>query len=461
MSVQGNPHQAFVTGNAQFNHKVRIKLLPRVTCPHCWHVFPPEEAVWIAVSPGLLGDRKLGASFPRRFLPTRFTADGGALDIHGGVCKDVACPRCHLLVPKPLFEFPSLICSITGSPSCGKSYFLTAMSWTLRHVLPRHFQVLFSDADPHFNHFLNSWENKQFRATDYCKPVLLHKTEEQGELYNEVFTDGRVLRFPKPFMFTLLPMDQHYLGGERFRAARVLCLYDNAGESFYPGRDVIDNPVTQHLSRAKAILFLFDPTQDARFRSACREVCGDTCWREYVVDSRQDVILSELARRVKRYRGLKETEKCDSPLFIIATKLDVWRPLLNWNFDFHAPISPDASGTGSVLDAGLLAVASAKVRALLNQYVPEIVAAAESFAKRVVYIPVSATGGPPELSEKGEKLGFRPDRVKPMWVEVPMLMVLSGVKPDLVRVLLTERGRSLESAMPSQAPYETPSGDYP
>ena len=38
--------------------------------------------------------------------------------------------------------------SIMGSPSCGKSYFLAAMTWRLRKVLPRYFGLSFGDADP-------------------------------------------------------------------------------------------------------------------------------------------------------------------------------------------------------------------------------------------------------------------------------------------------------------------------
>ena len=57
-----------------------IKLCPRVTCPHCWHNFAPEQALWIAEHPDLLGDSRLGADQPQRFLPTRFSVEGAALD---------------------------------------------------------------------------------------------------------------------------------------------------------------------------------------------------------------------------------------------------------------------------------------------------------------------------------------------------------------------------------------------
>ena len=57
--------------------------------------------------------------------------------------------------------------------------------------------------------------------------------------------------------------------------ARVLCVYDNAGEHFSPGEESASSPVTQHLARSAAVVFLYDPTQDPRFRAACRGLSED------------------------------------------------------------------------------------------------------------------------------------------------------------------------------------------
>ena len=45
-----------------------VKLLPLVTCPHCWERFPPEEILWISEHVDLLGDRLLGPEQQQRFL---------------------------------------------------------------------------------------------------------------------------------------------------------------------------------------------------------------------------------------------------------------------------------------------------------------------------------------------------------------------------------------------------------
>src|SRR4051794_14371504 len=122
------------------------RLLRRVTCPHCWTAFPPENVLWIAAHPELLGDTKLGPEDPQRFLPSRFNVDGNALDSKGFVPPSLACPHCHLPAPRALLEAEPFFVSILGTPACGKSYFLTAMTWQLRSILTLEFGVSFADA---------------------------------------------------------------------------------------------------------------------------------------------------------------------------------------------------------------------------------------------------------------------------------------------------------------------------
>jgi len=52
-------------------------LLPRATCPHCWHIFEPQDSLWIASHPTLRGDPRLQGDAYRRFLPSRFTVKAG------------------------------------------------------------------------------------------------------------------------------------------------------------------------------------------------------------------------------------------------------------------------------------------------------------------------------------------------------------------------------------------------
>jgi hypothetical protein len=139
----------------------------------------------------LVGDPLLGSDAQQRFLPTRFDADGLAIDVKGVGCQQLACPRCHLIVPRAVVEMEPLFISILGAPAAGKSYFLAAMTWLLRSTLPKYFRLEFADADPQANLILNAYEEKLFLNAKPDQLAILPKTELQGDLYQSVrFHDG-------------------------------------------------------------------------------------------------------------------------------------------------------------------------------------------------------------------------------------------------------------------------------
>jgi hypothetical protein len=76
---------------------------------------------------------------------------------------------------------------------------------------------------------------------------------------------------------------------------------------------------------------------------------------------------------------------------------------------------------------------SSSIRSLLRRHVPQIVATAESFVDpaKVLYLPVSATGGAPQRDEQGN-LRHRVKDLNPIWAEVPLLYVLSQFVPGLI-----------------------------
>ena len=73
-----------------------LTIRSRITCPHCWNEFAPEESLWISEHPDLIGDTRLGPEYAIRFLPSRFTAEGDAIDSEGQRTSRLACPACHL-----------------------------------------------------------------------------------------------------------------------------------------------------------------------------------------------------------------------------------------------------------------------------------------------------------------------------------------------------------------------------
>src|ERR1700722_8882187 len=158
------------------------RILARVTCPHCWEHFSPERVLWISEHADLLGDPRLGPEHQQRFLPTRFTLAGQAIDGKGFACHQLACPKCHLNLPSPLLEMEPLFLSIFGAPASGKSFFLAAMAWELRKILPLFYSIDFSDADPVLNRHLHDYEESLFASGQSKSLVplgsLIRKTEE-------------------------------------------------------------------------------------------------------------------------------------------------------------------------------------------------------------------------------------------------------------------------------------------
>ncbi|WP_372717165.1 hypothetical protein [Novipirellula sp.] len=408
----------------------RLTLLNQVTCPHCWHVFAPEESLWVSEHPDLIGDAKLGDMFAVRFLPSRFSPEGDAFDSEGYRTTRLACPHCHLEVPRPLYQLPAIFYSILGAPACGKSYFLASMTWQLRQMLPRFFKVTLNDADAQANSRLHGYEEQQFLNADPDQLVSIAKTETQGDLYDQVKMGEHSVTLPRPFLFTLQPTSQHPNHDRAREASRVICLYDNAGESFLPGADTVTSPVTRHLAHSACLFFCFDPTQDPRFRRACEGKSSDPQMKprnsrlQREASVRQDTILLEAISRVRRHAGLREDELHQRPMVIVVTKWDSWKNLLPDVSDAE-PYFDIENNHVRTLDSDRIRATSSAVEGLLQELCPEIVSSAQGFARDLVFVPVSSTGVAPEVDEETGTLGIRPRNIRPYWVEVPLLYALA------------------------------------
>ena len=420
------------------------RLLPQVTCPHCWEVFAPEEVLWISEHGDLLGDTRLGPEQMQRFLPTRFNVEGNAIDARGFTCFALACPECHLPVPRCLLEMQPIFMSILGAPASGKSYFLAAMTWELRKVLGQQFSLSFTDADTVANRTLNEYEESLFMNpnSEQLIPLgnLIRKTEVQGEMYDTVMYDQQSIRYPRPFLFSMLPQAAHINAARSAEFARALCLYDNAGESFQPGQDTTAAPVTRHLARASTLFYMFDPTQDSRFRELCQRDYQQTLHSGRGGPTRQEPILQEAAARVRRHAGLRHDQRHDSPLIVVLTKYDSWSHLLDpgdqdepWREISRGP--DEADHPMLCLDVPAIERRSQAARQLLCEICPEIVNSAEAFCSQVYYIPVSAVGWSTSLDDNSHDLAVRPRDARPYWVTVPLLYSLAKWSPGLVPMI--------------------------
>jgi hypothetical protein len=397
-----------------------ITLKNSVTCPHCWTRFKPEQSFWIAEDPDIPPEASLGEGHGKRFAPLRFDLAGDAYDEKGARCKRLACPRCRQEIPREIFETTALFWSMVGHIRCGKSYLLASMTSRLRDRFPS-FQLAFNDPHPLMNQTLKEYEAElQHGGAD--KIVRIDKTLATGDqkTTNRILERGRLIEYARPFIFSIRPLSDHPKAADLSEVATLLCLYDNAGELFLP----IPNPgrAMNHIAESGVLMFLFDPTLDTTFREACQDGASDP---QLVGDNVQTAdqleVLNELARRVRQLRNYSAHQKHPGLLFVLVTKYDAWGRLLGeelkdpWRRSRHHDIYG--------LDVEYVESISQRIRGLLRKYAPRIVAAAEDFGTHVVYLPVSATGGPPEdIANIG--LAFRPEKIKPIWVEVPALYAL-------------------------------------
>jgi hypothetical protein len=432
----------------------QLQIQSQLTCPSCWSGLKPEQLLWVSAHPELRGDDILGDDAPRRFLPTRFDVEGFALDAEGMRCQSLACPKCHLTIPRILVDYKPLFLSVLGAPSSGKSYFLASMIWQTRQRL-RSFHVDFADADPVANQILSGYEQKLFLAEDGNAFVAISKTEPDGELYQAVDYGGHQEIYPRPFVFAMQPGRNH-VRRSQFTDVRVhsraLCLYDNAGEHFQPRPEAELSPATEHLALSEALLFVFDPIQHNRFRQLCREFSHDPQLDAEFQCFRQDEILLEAAKRIRLKANLAQHQPFDRPLIIVVNKWDVWEPLMK-GVDLRTldPFRRTRDGEIAV-DWTILRQVSDRTRGVIERYAPEVVSACDSFCRDVTYIPVTPQGCSPEQVPGATQrlLGVRPGKISPIWAEVPLLYAISRT-----RSILIPGGESAPAAATSSSPPMT------
>jgi hypothetical protein len=388
------------------------------TCPVCWFKFDRGDAMNIAIHASLRGDTLLGEDAMQRFHATRFNDRGQALDAMGLAAPDLACPHCRRKLPPGFMDTPHHIFSIVGAPSSGKSYYLSVLTRTLQTSLYQNFGVTFRDADPSENVILTQMRTQLFSAST-PEDAFLAKTELEGMLYETLPRQGRKVRLPKPFVFRLTRSRAH-------DTDFALVFYDNAGEHFEPTRNSADSPGAQHIAVASGIFFLFDPLHNTEFRQRLRGI------RDPQIQSRrldqQDVILAETEVRIKNVLGLDSRQTIDTPFAVMVGKSDTWEHLLG-----DAPLLPSVE-KGALLHENVRQNSN-RLRDLLLDLCPAIVANAEAISSNVAYFAISPLGCSPVQftdSEGHVRIGPDPQSIQPRQVEVPSLWVLSQLAPEVV-----------------------------
>jgi hypothetical protein len=381
-------------------------------CPYCRTVSLLEDVLSVSTSPALLGDPVLGEGEQRRFLPSQFTGNGLALDSEGGVCTEIACPRCHMALPRMLLETPQMVMSVIGAAGAGKSVFLASSMWQCRQVLNRMFGVSFMDLDPVANRWINAYEEKLFFQEDDQMLQQIEKTDLQASnVCRTVMLDGDSVLLPLPSFFQLRTKTEPQ--------PQSLVVYDSAGEHFRAGADTQASAVTLNMLNADVLFFMFDPSADPRFRPMLDHGSGTA--HNYA--QRQDVLLAEMAARIRRHMGNRSETRLTKPLIFGVSKAD----LLRQHLPLDAEIYKKFDEKRLALDLVVLKQVSEATENLLNDVSPEVTATAHDIASEVWFVPVSALGHNPMRE------GVRPCDIKPIWTELPVVFTLAkkGLIPTL------------------------------
>ena len=422
LSADYNVHAEQQDFNSYVNESVDFsEEIPEgnITCPHCWKTFSSENVCYISSHPELIGDDIAGEFEQKRFLPTVYHSNGLPLDEKGMPCTDMACPHCHLRIPGSIIDLSSAYFSIAGAPSSGKSYFLTSMVHDLRKTLPQH-NYSFYDVDPVINRVINGYEDTIFMAADSSQVVSLPKTQQIGnDFSNQVVKNGVVFELPKPFIFRF--QSSNFVP-KKNRIDQNLVFYDNAGEHFQPGADSIANPATIHLAHSNGIIFLFDPLNDANMRKECDHDDPQTMLNTKITD--QTTLFAEMVNRIRRHGNMSSGDTSDIPLVIAIGKYDAWKNLLPKNIGELSVCCENEDDFSLGIDMNTVLDVSFALREMMVQAAPGLVSQAETFFKKVYFVPVSSFGCLASQSESGN-IGIIPAQLDPIWVSVPLTLLLA------------------------------------
>ena len=179
-------------------------------------------------------------------------------------------------------------------------------------------------------------------------------------------------------------------------------------------------------------MFVFDPTQEPAFLRACIGRSSDPQIEANIKVSADEIldpqatILATADQNVKKFLGRPIAEPLDTPLVVIVTKHDAWKHMLDG--DLPSIIGEPKAGGLCGLQVGVIEEYSKRLRGLLMQHAPEVVAAAQRFSRHVYFVPASATGCAPVKAgdlDGRPNYKFRAGSVNPYWIEVSLLWLLA------------------------------------
>eukprot|EP00803_Ostreobium_quekettii_P007845 evm.model.scf_4952.2 EVM.evm.TU.scf_4952.2 scf_4952:2653-4203(+) len=367
------PFHVTISGKRLMSHPVEASII----CPHCWHEFYGDQALYISEHPEMFGDPVLGDA-PGRISPQEVTRDedGRVFDPQGWPVRERACPRCHLPIPPELLSQRPRVVSIVGVPGFDRTYLTPVMLYQLRRTLSVELRSTLEMLDSRTSELLAEKMNRIFGLWEPARPINLRAGPPVD---NTVLLDGISMLLPQPLLLAAQAASRQRSQATRGKQ-QCLALFENTGESFPAGGegggDRRTTLSTQHLQESDAVLFAYDPLLESETRS-----------------------------------------------------YDVWRPLVDhFRDDTGEPVIDSSSVMEfpdreiAALDITKINIVSWIVRSLLMDISPEIVLTAEASFEVVRYFPVSALGHRPQFN--GDQLTIKPSDVHPFRMDHPMLWLL-------------------------------------
>lgn len=279
------------------------------------------------------------------------------------------CPHCHMELPHTIGVYSPKFAAVIGSPSAGKTHFITVLV-----------DQLLNNIGPQMN-FMLSFEGDQ----------TIEKYQKQ--YYEQLFTKKKLIprtvgvsenTIQSPMQFAIRPVEDTCFGKNVATDYISLIFYDAAGEDTLRERNLA--AANKYIYNSNGIILVIDPLQIQKVRDLLPE---GTLLPESLVGLKE--VLTRTTRVIYQGKKLGPKQKIDIPIAVCLSKLDAITPLLPPQSRLRAkPIYKD------FFDYSDFQAIQGEIRSLLLQWgLRYIVQMLETRYKRYGYFAMSALGSNP------------------------------------------------------------------
>ncbi len=311
------------------------------------------------------------------------------------------CPSCHNQLPESSIEGKSMIISVIGSRSTGKSHFVGVV---IKELMDR-IAISFGGSVEGFGDSFKRWE------TNFANS-LYNKQEKLGMTTTSILDVNNGAY--RPFIFKL-KLKQKMLFKEVLESFTFV-FFDTAGEDLN-SEDVM-RTVNKYISKSSGIVFLLDPMQ---IPSVTSQLEDDVVKRAGGLDpqmvAKSDDIMTRVSNLIRDDRGLSENAKIDIPIAAVFSKFDAIETIVPKDFSVHNPSPHCASKKFDMTDWHNV---NQEMVSLLKEWdADSFIAQVETNYKRYSYFAISSLGLKNNPTAKTNKI----QKPRPHRVEDPILWI--------------------------------------